>query len=749
MTLVDTVKMFSFSRNSRHAVAFHICIVICINTWRITSACTNQDTPFFSTQPQDVTLHVGEDAVLNCTVSRSNDRQDSLTWQLHPREYVTKVSISFDDRTCRKTSQLSIFNVSGNAATAKCVLRHVTYSNNWQTFYSTVATVNVAYFPSKEAIGCAPQHVKVLTKMDNLVARCEVPVGRPPVNITWRIGEGDASMSYTREHSLVDENGTFFLNQTFEINRSFHSKTLSCVATSPAFFPDQEIHCTMGPFVVLYRPEVDILPSGVQLFPSHPSAYILQLTCSVNSFPAADTIAWTCHPKYLLDGCDGETGPSIALSLARNNSDHNSDRYQLVTVACSATNSLGTSKTVTEIIIDRLFSININDSTVEVENKVESTASGMLTCIDATLKLQPLDLPEETSFLCVVECHDIISLRSRPLKWYVNNYPASDGKTFHIRDSGLFGGSIMTVSLFGHKHTYFNISCETSIDNRTIWKNIPFEVPADASLSASTLSGVTHNSLEGIAQRSLHTLEDQSSSVSVAALAEQTERGVEGKGKGDQIFGLRGSQFIVITVIGIVMSILFAACLCAFCTVLLYRCLQKQDGSSDILAEIRAMGIEKSESCDAPNSQHNATTSPENIETTLDQNYEEPIGAPLLSSLSKNNCLHAGDVQSEIVESSVSCSSYSSVTSSQSADAYSNASGDSVEHDWDEHLPSENTRQEEEEIIPCDHVYHNQNVMRMHTYRGVKSSRKTKVHGSRELVNESNLVPPSLPTSCK
>lgn len=744
--------MFSSSRNSRHAVAFLIFLVTYVSTWSITSSCIYQDTPFFSTHPQHVTLHVGEEALFNCTVSRANNRKDSLTWQVHPRKYITKVSISFDDQTCRKTSQLSIFNVSGKAATAKCVLRHVTELNNWETFYSTVAMVNVAYFPSNTAIGCAPQHMKVLNKMDNLIARCEVPVGRPPVSITWRIGEEDASLPYSLEHSLVEENGSFIFNQTFQINPSFQSKTLSCVATSPAFFPDQEIHCSIGPFVVLYRPQVDILPPGVRLFSGHLPTYVLKLTCSVDSFPVADTITWTCHPNYLLQGCDGENGLSVALSLARNISDHTKDRYQLVIAVCSATNSLGTSKAVTEIIIDKLFSINRNDSTVQDKNKDGSAASYRMTCTDAALYLQPLNMPSfnkvlqdtvgEASFLCTFECHEIISLRSNIITWYVNNNPASDDKTFNVRDSRTFGGSIMTVSFSGHQNKDYNISCVTFIDNRTIWKNITFEVPADPSLSASTLPKVTHHSLNGIAQISPHTLEDQSSSVSVAVSEDQTGSGMTEKGEDDQIFGLGGSQFIMITVIGIVMSILFAACLCAFCTVILFRYLQKQDRSSDILAEIRAMG-------NAPNPQHNALTSHENIETALDQNYEEPIGAPHLPSLSKHDFLQAGCVQSEKVGSSVSCSSYSSVTSIQSADVYSNASGDSEEYECDDHLTSDNRSQGEEGTIPTDHVYHNQNVIQMHTYRGLNSPRRINVDGSRELVNDSDFVPPSLPTASK
>lgn len=194
------------------------------------------------------------------------------------------------------------------------------------------------------------------------------------------------------------------------MTKIIHNAILTCVATSFAF-PGQSRNCSVGPFIVFYRPEVHVTPNQAEMIPMVVAE--LNLYCLANAFPEVEAYSWSCERNALISHCDSRTQ-----NLTIHVKDVQSEGF--VDVTCEAANPVGSSQNHSVIAIRRTISDGIPVCLLD-----DTSA--------ALINLHPRIAYRNKSNRNTFRCYTAVDqIRKVNFRWYLNGFILSEQGARHV-----------------------------------------------------------------------------------------------------------------------------------------------------------------------------------------------------------------------------------------------------------------------------------------------------------------------------
>ena len=294
--------------------------------------------PKFLEVNHDQTVREGESADLVC-ILQINDSSPSafafwengLTKVIHSNNGTISISTTLNHTAGTVATRLSMAIVGREKSDYyRCSILITFADGKTEVISSEFRRLTVLYFLRDDAdLSCQGPGNLALYEGDELSMSCIGTHCNPPINLEWAFSP---SSEMNIEATFSIENVS--LTGRLRADRILSGEVIACIATSTSF-PGRRSNCTIGPFTVLYRPAVRVIPASGELF--QPTVAEITLTCVANGNPAIDSYTWSCHPQRAVNRCDS-TNKNITINLSpkwRNQSTLN--------ITCGARNFVGAS----------------------------------------------------------------------------------------------------------------------------------------------------------------------------------------------------------------------------------------------------------------------------------------------------------------------------------------------------------------------------------------------------------------------
>ena len=186
---------------------------------------------------------------------------------------------------------------------------------------------------------------------------------------------------------------------TITLDMSMNGQSINCVASSEGF-PERRANCSIGPFDVLYKPLLEIVPYYAELLP--PMTSEVRLVCLAEGNPVVDYYNWECHPAASVSVCKSNT-QNLSLRLA--------DTWQKpvhINVTCTARNTIGLSHFTSVVNVSH----DHNNSHSDCRDKQSFTPDGI-----SDVHLIYRKIQRASQLRCLMETMVIAPVRFR---WYHN-----------------------------------------------------------------------------------------------------------------------------------------------------------------------------------------------------------------------------------------------------------------------------------------------------------------------------------------
>lgn len=693
----------------------------------VSSRCGGPGSSFFETHPKDVSIVEGGNAAFVCTVMRFDPNTETLSWHVFPDKYHTVILDFYDEPSQNKTSEIIVYDVGRNEQTFKCILRGLYHGYIFETCSSQVSTMHVQYFPRGNEITCGPNPLGELYDESRVAVWCMVQEGNPSVHLSWETK--GLNLSFTELYLEVEGN-RMILNQTLHVNSYLHLKTLYCVTSSDArIFRDEEITCLIGPLLVRHKPQVKIF-STEMLDVGDINARKIELNCAATSYPENKTYNWLCSPEDILIGCHNVTSKTILLGAKNNNTSINDIDFE---VSCSVTNAEGTTTDVFSLSPNSYRKANgsrVMDTTT-AGSEIHVSDIGL--CQSVTPRLNLLNksvnwemFSFEVHMVCFPDCIETAGTNVF-ISWLVNENKIEPDSNNILRSLPPPTSSVTAKGYF-KEFDIINVTCEIRSHNVTYRNsvNISFAKPpyVTAHINKQLITHPWH-----------------------------TEKGQTEIEQGDW-FKLNGIQVIIFTSVAVLVGLLLTACICAFCTVCIFKYLQQANS----IDTNRCQEQKSSTDCASFHvSQQNSCLDQSIMSiSNEDAMYEQPVTPPPSPPLASPNVAYKDNHVREGVHFFEKVSSQSlsviydctnSITSSICSNTSSDISVPSGYSEWSGQMPSELQEDVDLGNITCtsrEHVYDNAGIIRMHMFpRSASLSRLPRQND----LNETEFPPPALPGS--
>lgn len=296
----------------------------------------------FDIHPSSTRIEEGHDISFQCQIESDVDvRSASSFWEnrnreiLYPQEFIHVATQSTNGFIA---SNLTIQRVGRDLEDSyRCTVLLLLRDKRIEIVSSEFGKLNVLHFPGEDDMNCQTQDGLAVKAGDTVTISCEAIRCNLPLDINW---ERSNLMGL---HHTVLAHESCSMTWMVTVDRKLQNEKLYCVVTSPSF-PGRRSNCSLGPYNVLYPPEVQVAPRNSEvLVPS--IAASTSLYCLVDANPPVNIFKWSCSPEGFLPTCDfAEQNITIPLSQVglRNFS---------VDVTCTATNQIGSSRNTSKFTV--------------------------------------------------------------------------------------------------------------------------------------------------------------------------------------------------------------------------------------------------------------------------------------------------------------------------------------------------------------------------------------------------------------
>ena len=301
-------------------------------------------------EPNDITAKEGETVLLEFSLQVSTDFDNAYgVWSNGYMSYYesSDVIINTEQNFTTRTVKfiLRLHQVKRN--TGKYYTCSVTVwflDGTHLEISSRLAELRVLYFLKQNEMVCRGPDQYVFRRGEMVHMECEAPRTSPEVTLKWTLCNGQ-DLQLSGERSFKMASGSQVIAADVLCARNLHDQAICCVASSSAYV-GQSVNCSLGPFLILYPPLVDVLPADGVLMPPYTSQ--LAFHCRTDAFPKVSEYLWSCDPPYLFRSCD-----SLGDVLTLNYNANVSHQYNMsVIVTCKAKNILGNGKNKSHLRIN-------------------------------------------------------------------------------------------------------------------------------------------------------------------------------------------------------------------------------------------------------------------------------------------------------------------------------------------------------------------------------------------------------------
>lgn len=362
------------------------------------ASCSSPGQPRFLNQPSDIVVKDGGNASFTCSVSDYNPATDSLLWKVNPSIFYSLMSREFNESTHVMTSTITFIKVNRTRQMQQCVLYILNAKGQLITCRSRIATISILHFPGEKDIKCGPKQLEVLQNGQVVQMWCTVPLGNPPVKLKWQIPGSEETLDRGYQ-----EHGIQRATQDVHVSHLIHNRTATCAATSSLAFPNQQLKCSIGPFIVHYKPVVTLQQSAADA--SFEQGEIIQIKCTVDAFPYVTELFWLCTPPDAV-ACT-VSGNTVVIDSSQI---HMNTSLQFV-AKCTARNQIG--------VTEASSNMTILPSSSDSGNNVCQDYSLIVTQLNKAGHIFP-NAGWNVTFLCSVVGPKFDVKRQRFL-WYYDN----------------------------------------------------------------------------------------------------------------------------------------------------------------------------------------------------------------------------------------------------------------------------------------------------------------------------------------
>ncbi|XP_072178771.1 uncharacterized protein [Diadema setosum] len=313
----------------------------------------------FRQEPADTFAAAGENVSFTCIAFSFFRDTERLEWLIEPNLYQTKQVDTFNTYEYQMESHLHVLNVNAIDQYFTCILHTLQLHGDAdpECILSRRAKMTVGYFPIADELTCSPSGEVELRLGEVMSASCEVPRGKPAVDLNWRV----EPHAHLPNPTVLDTGFQRISRIDLQMEPNVENMTLFCEVTSPFAFPSTKLECPIGPIRLLRPPQVVVDPQQGEISSSHP----LTLVCMASGYPDVTLYQWSCSPSDILQGCDASS-KTVTLSLpGAADVDARLSHNKTLVVSCSATNSAGTGSSVARVSF-------IRRSTLILDNFIQS-----------------------------------------------------------------------------------------------------------------------------------------------------------------------------------------------------------------------------------------------------------------------------------------------------------------------------------------------------------------------------------------
>ena len=358
----------------------------------------------FVSQPDDVTIKLGEKAIFSCEVRISAPfRTVTSSWSNGYTSYDTDADGPISIRTT--------VNSSDSTATSYLELRQATREDSGKYFqckiridlddYSTdyksssLVRLNVLYFITEGDLTCSGPTRNHFWIGESLNAECIAPKANPPVSLEWMLCKDGIQLEGTTDMQKYADRQV--LIKHLVTSKNLLNQSICCVATSYAFV-GQSANCSLGPFRIFHAPDVEVFSSHRILTP--PLIKEVSLECRADSYPSVSEYSWSCDPPDVFRRCESNSA-SLTLRLVESIWTNGELR---VLVNCSANNQVGPghNSSHVSVIPDAISSIR---PCKRILQNVDDVSADILSSLNSTLKSENMSSVNQSNIERKTEIH--------------------------------------------------------------------------------------------------------------------------------------------------------------------------------------------------------------------------------------------------------------------------------------------------------------------------------------------------------